>query len=150
MAVADFDNDGDLDIIVNTNPGDCGKAEMPPVLLQNHLGQNREWLVLELVGETSNRDALGAQVRIHYRGGKAMRHVNAGCGYASQSDRRLFFGLGDASVVDSLEVVWPTGKKQQFKNVKSKQRLVLHEGGILKPWSAPAPAAQVASNGDSR
>lgn len=133
-AVADFDNDGDLDIVVNTNPGDCGKDEegVPPVLLINKVGQDRNWLVIKLAGTSSNADALGAEVRVQAGDLHCMRHVHAGGGYASQSDRRLFFGLGEHDTIDSITVTWPSGREQVFETVQTRQHLFLREGEDLK------------------
>ena len=133
MAFADFDNDGDLDIIVNNNPGDCGKESVPPVLLRNNVGQSRNWLVLHLEGAESNRDALGAEVRIYSGDFRALRHVHAGAGYASQGDPRLYFGLGSKDVTDRISVKWPSGKVQEFTNVKANRILFLKEASELTP-----------------
>jgi len=136
MAVADFDNDGDLDIVVNTNPGDVGKPSMPPVLLRNDLGQKRNWLAVELSGTVSNHDAVGAEVVIEGRNaaGSAvtlMRQVSAGGGYASQNSDRLYFGLGDVGV-ESLTVRWPSGKKHNFGPLTPNQLLRISEDGVIE------------------
>ncbi|HUG70841.1 MAG TPA: CRTAC1 family protein [Pirellulaceae bacterium] len=141
MAVADFDNDGDLDIVVNTNPGDVGKPSVPPVLLRNDLGQNRNWLAVELSGTISNHDAVGAEVVIEGRSStgsnvKLMRHVSAGGGYASQNSDRLYFGLGDVSM-QSLAVRWPSGKKHTFTELKANQLLRISEDGEIERTSLP-------------
>lgn len=145
MAVADFDNDGDLDIVVNTNPGDVGKPSVPPVLLRNDLGQNRNWLCVELKGTISNHDAVGAEVIIAGRrsdGSKItlMRHVTAGGGYASQNSDRLYFGLGDVSI-ESLTVRWPSGRKHNFAELAAKQLLRISEDGAIERTTLPADAA---------
>jgi hypothetical protein len=142
MAYGDFDNDGDLDIVMNTNPGDCGQAGVPPLLLRNELGQSRNWLAVELVGTRCNREAIGAEVHIRCAsqiGGeplRAMRHVTAGSGYASQNASRLQFGLGeDHPVVTSLTVRWPGGGKEQtFENIPANQWVKIHEGGGLEAF----------------
>lgn len=135
MAVADFDNDGDLDIVVNTNIGDCGSKSVPPVLLQNDIGQTRNSLVVQLTGVASNRNAIGAVVRVEVtrEDGSLLhltRHVHCGSGYASQNDLRLFFGLGDSSAVSQLQVDWPSGQKQSFtESIKANQLIEIIEGG---------------------
>lgn len=154
MAVADFDNDGDLDIVVNTNPGDVGKPSVPPVLLRNELGQNRNWLAVELSGTISNHDAVGAEVMVEGRSTTGstvtlMRHVSAGGGYASQNSDRLYFGLGDVSI-ESLTVRWPSGKELVFAESTANQLLRISEDGVIQRTSLPdrdaAPTRDVAAH----
>jgi hypothetical protein len=140
MALGDFDNDGDLDIVMNTNPGDCGHLSAPPVLLRNELGQRRNWLAVELVGARCNRDAIGAEVHLRCAGKpgaepfRAMRHVTVGSGYASQNTHRLQFGLGENHpVITSLLVRWPGGRQEQtFENIPANRWVRIHEGGGLE------------------
>ncbi|MCA1816488.1 MAG: ASPIC/UnbV domain-containing protein [Acidobacteria bacterium] len=139
MAVADFDNDGDLDIVINNNPGDSGRAEQAQaVLLRNNTGERRNWLAVELRGTSSNRDAVGAVVTVESGGGKQLRYVTAGSGYASQQSARLYFGLGDQTQVNSLTVRWPGGLVQRFENVKAKQLAQITEGAGLTNLALPA------------
>lgn len=115
MATADFDNDGDLDIIINNNPGDSGRAELSrATLLRNNVGSRRNWLAVELRGTKSNRDAVGATVTIETATGKQLRLVSAGSGFASQHTDRLYFGLGESDRVSAISVRWPTGKVEKF------------------------------------
>ena len=140
MAYGDFDNDGDLDIVMNTNPGDCGHVSAPPVLLRNELGQRRNWLAVELVGTQCNREAIGAEVHIRCEGRpgaapfRAMRHVIVGSGYASQNAHRLQFGLGDDHpMVSTLVVRWPGGGQEQtFENIPANRWVRIHQGGGLE------------------
>jgi hypothetical protein len=140
MAYGDFDNDGDLDIVMNTNPGDCGHVSAPPVLLRNELGQSRNWLAVELAGTRCNREAIGAEVHIRCAGSpeaqplRAMRHVTVGSGYASQNGHRLQFGLGDDHpMVTSLMVRWPGGGQEQtFENIPANRWVRIREGGGLE------------------
>ncbi|MCA1593861.1 MAG: ASPIC/UnbV domain-containing protein [Acidobacteria bacterium] len=119
MSTADFDNDGDLDIVTNSNPGDSGRAELSrATLLRNNVGERRNWLAVELRGKESNRDAVGAVVTIEAGGGKQMRLVTAGSGFASQHTARLYFGLGEKNGADSLTVRWPrTGRVERFEKI---------------------------------
>ena len=133
MALGDFDNDGDLDIVINTNPGDCGKTSVPPVLLRNDIGHYRNWLSVELTGTSGNRDAIGAQAKAFIKDSSGseivlLRLVTAGGGYASQNSKRLSFGLNDFTKVDRLEVRWPDGSKQLFENLAANQRYQVVQG----------------------
>ena len=115
VATADFDNDGDLDIIINNNPGDSGRAELSrATLLRNNVGERRNWLAIELRGTESNRDAVGASVTLEVGNEKLMRLVTAGSGFASQQSARLYFGLGDKTEIDVLTVRWPNGRIEKF------------------------------------
>jgi hypothetical protein len=118
-AYADFDHDGDLDVLISTNDG-------PPVLLRNDGGNRNHWLSVRLAGARSNRDGIGAVVRVESAGGKQWNMVRSGSSYCSQSDLALTFGLG-SDVSASLEVVWPSGAKQQFRNVAANQRVLIDE-----------------------
>jgi hypothetical protein len=106
-AVFDLDNDGDLDIVVN----DFNSA--PQVLVSN-LSERRtiHWLKVKLVGTVSNRDGLGAFVRVTSAGRTLMKYNDGKSGYLSQSSLPLYFGLGDAPKIDRVEVDWPSGHKQ--------------------------------------
>lgn len=129
MAYADFDHDGDLDLVINNNPGDNGIEERArPVLYRNNTGQRRNWLAVELHGTKSNRDGIGAVVRIETGGAKQMRHAIAGAGYAAQYTSRLYFGLADKALVDTLTVRWPSGLVEKFEKIKANQLLRITEG----------------------
>ena len=139
MAVADFDNDGDLDIVINNNPGDSGKEERArATLLRNNVGERRNWLAVELRGTKSNRDGVGAVVRIEAGGEKQMRQVSAGSGYASQNSARLYFGLNDKSHAEAMTVRWPSGLVERFENVKAKQLVRITEGKGIEVTTLPA------------
>jgi len=121
MAIADFDNDGGLDIIINNNPGDNTDASRAlPTLLHNNVGTRRNWLAVELEGTRSNRDGVGAQVTIETGREKQLRLVSAGSGFASQNSTRLYFGLNDKTRVDVLTVRWPSGVVEKFEAIGAK------------------------------
>jgi hypothetical protein len=103
----DLDNDGDLDIVTND-------LNSEPQVLISDLAQRKHirWLKVVLVGTVSNRSGLGATVRLHVGGQTYMKYNDGKSGYLSQSALPLYFGLGDASKIDSIEVAWPSGRKQ--------------------------------------
>lgn len=142
MAVADFDNDGDLDIVVNNNPGDSGiKERARATLLNNNVGARHNWLAVELRGTKSNRDGVGAVVRIEAASDKQMQIVSAGSGYASQASERLYFGLGDKSQADAMTVRWPSGLVERFENLKAKQLVRISEGSGIEMLQLSAKRA---------
>jgi hypothetical protein len=115
-AYADYDRDGDLDVVVTNNHG-------PAVLLRNDGGNGNNYLSLRLEGRKSNRSALGAVVRI----GKQWQTVTSGASYCSQSDLALTFGLGKAATAAKVEIEWPSGKRQTLTNLGARQHLVVVE-----------------------
>ena len=122
-AYADFDHDGDLDILVSENGG-------PAVLFTNQGGNKNNWLTLRLSGTKSNRSALGAVVRLTSAGGKQWQTVHSGSSYCSQSDLALTFGLGKDKMAD-ISIEWPSGLRQQFKGVPANQFLKVDESAGL-------------------
>jgi len=138
MAVADFDNDGALDIVINNNPGDSGiKERARATLFHNNVGQRRNWLAVELEGTKSNRDAVGAEVRVEAGGTKQMRYVTAGSGYASQNSARLYFGLDDKDRVEIMTVRWPSGLNERFENIQARQLVRITEGAGIQLGRLP-------------
>jgi len=136
IAIADFDNDGRLDMFV-TNSG------KPPYLWRNVQPTGNHWLQLALAGTKSNRDAVGARVLVHAGERKLLSFVNGGNGFASQSTRRVHFGLGQAKTIDRLEVIWPSGRRQVFENVAADRMLRLKEGdATLQPFVAASGRIQ--------
>jgi enediyne biosynthesis protein E4 len=125
-AYADYDRDGDLDLLITTNHG-------PAYLYRNDGGNRNLWLTVRLAGTKSNRDGIGAVVRVESASGRQWNMVRSGSSYCSQSDLALTFGLGKDSVVKTLEVDWPSGERQRFTNVAACQFLTIREGqGIVK------------------
>jgi hypothetical protein len=139
VAVADFDNDGRLDLFV-TNSG------KPPILWRNVRPGAAHWLQLLLRGTASHRDAVGARVWVEAGGRRTVSFVNGGNGFASQSTRRVHFGLGDAERADKLEVAWPSGRRQTFAGIAADRVYELVEGNAeLRPLATtthPKPEDQ--------
>jgi len=127
-AFADFDNDGDLDVIVSANNG-------PAKLLRNDNGNQNDMLRVKTIGTRSNRDGIGARVTVVLsNGARLAQMVKGGSSYLSQSELPLTFGLGrpGANRIVSLQIVWPSGKKESFNDIKPDQTLTLQEGeGIV-------------------
>ena len=105
--ILDVENDGDLDIITN-------EFGSEPMVLVSNLNEKKpiHFLNVELVGTTSNRDGLGAKVMLYTKSGMQTRFHDGQSGYLSQSRSPLYFGLGDDTSVNKIEIVWPTGKTQ--------------------------------------
>jgi hypothetical protein len=126
LAVADVDNDGDLDVLV-TNNGQSAD------LLRNDGGNRNKSLELRLVGRQSNRDAIGARVIVSVGSTTQVREVKAGSSYLGQNDTRVHFGLGDALRADRLEVRWPAGRSETFQQVQAGAIVTIVEGeGITR------------------
>ena len=125
-AFGDFDNDGDVDIVINNLDG-------PPSLLRNDGGNKNNWIMIKCVGTHSNRSAIGTRVRVTASERSQIDEVMSGGSYYSQNDLRLHFGLGKAAKVDRLEIAWPSGTKEQFKNLEANQLLTVQEAkGIIE------------------
>lgn len=133
-AVADFDNDGDLDILVNNN----GQA---PQLLRNDGGNANHWLQLLLIGTHSNRDAVGARVKVKAGDLSLYDQKKGGMSYQSAQDPRLHFGLGQNTTVDSMEILWPSGATTKLSGIKADQIVAVKEGiGIVERAFPRVPA----------
>jgi len=124
-AFGDFDNDGDVDIlIVNLNE--------PPSLLRNDLRGKQNWIKVKLEGVKSNRSAIGARVLVHYGGKVQAQAVLSQSSFYSCNDPRLHFGLGASGNVD-IDVFWPNGLHEKFKAVSANQLVTLREGSGIVP-----------------
>jgi enediyne biosynthesis protein E4 len=120
VAFGDFDNDGDIDILImNQNE--------PPSLLRNDMTGNNHWLKVKLIGTKSNRSGIGGRVLAKYGGKQQVQEVVGQSSYLSVSDRRLHFGLGAAETVD-LEIRWPSGAKESYAKVKADHLVTIKEG----------------------
>jgi enediyne biosynthesis protein E4 len=125
-AFGDFDNDGDLDVLINNLDG-------PPTLLRNDGGNRQNWILVKCVGAKSNRSAIGTRVTLTSATHRQMAEVMSGSSYYSQSDLRLHFGLGQAARADRIELAWPSGLKESLEAVEANQLVVVHEGkGVVR------------------
>jgi enediyne biosynthesis protein E4 len=125
-AYGDFDRDGDLDILITNNQG-------PARLLRNDGGNRNHWLSIRTVGVKSNRDGIGAIVRVETAAGAAWQTVHSGSSYCSQSDLALTFGLGGETSARAVDVTWPSGTKDRVTGVAANQFVKIEEGkGLVK------------------
>ena len=134
MAIGDINNDGRVDAVVSTNGG-------PAHVLLNLTGSKNHWITLRLIGHKSNRDAIGAQVKIVTNTRSQWGTVTTSSGYLSSSDPRLHFGLAGDDAIDRVEIRWPSGIQQVLRNQKVDKELVIDEPGqsdSAKPVAAAA------------
>ena len=118
--LGDYDNDGDNDIFINNLNDHC-------VFLRNNMGNQNNWLILKLKGTTSNRDGIGARIKLTAGGKTQYTQKRGTSGYLSQSDPRIHFGLAKNASVDEISITWPSGKVQTIENVKPNQILEIAE-----------------------
>ena len=137
-AFGDFDNDGDVDVlIINLNE--------PPSLLRNDVQKKQNWLKVKLEGVKSNRSAIGARVLVRYGGKVQAQAVLSQSSFYSCNDPRLHFGLGSYDSVD-IDVYWPNGLHEKLKNVTANQLLTLREGAGVVPSKGWAKVSSVRSS----
>jgi len=120
LAVGDIDNDGRIDAVFTTNGG-------PAYVLRNETKTDNHWLTLLLVGHKSNRDGIGAVIKLTTTAGSQWVTVTTGGSYLSASDKRAHFGLGTASVAQSIQIRWPSGILQTLNNIHADQILTVNE-----------------------
>ena len=116
----DYDNDGDVDVLVTQNNG-------PATLLRNETTPQNNWITIKTVGMISNRDGIGTRLTMTAGGHTQIREVNPGSSYMSSHDARCYFGLGTNTTVDRLEVRWQSGVVQVFENLPANQEHVISE-----------------------
>jgi hypothetical protein len=116
----DYDNDGDIDAyIVNLNSK--GK------FLRNNKGNRNNWIIINLIGTTSNRDGIGSRIKLTSGGKIQICQKKSTTGYLSQNDPRIHFGLAENDLVGRLEIKWPSGKLQVLENIAANQILTITE-----------------------
>jgi hypothetical protein len=120
MAIGDIDNDGRIDAVVATNGG-------PLHIIRNETPTSNHWLTLKLVGHRSNRDGIGAEVRLVTSNGPQWITVTTASSYLSSSDKRVHFGLGSEASAEAIEIRWPSGIIQTLKKVRGDQILQVDE-----------------------
>ncbi|MCY4188579.1 MAG: CRTAC1 family protein [Bryobacterales bacterium] len=132
-AYADYDRDGDLDILITTNDG-------PAKLLRNDGGNANNYLRVRLEGAESNRSGLGTLLTLDSASGQQRQLVRGGSSYCSQSEIVATFGLGADLSVESLEARWPSGRIDRLEGLEPNREIVLSEGGAVRPAAAVPPA----------
>jgi len=120
LAIGDLDNDGRLDAVVTTNDG-------PTYILRNQTNTRNHWLTLNLIGHKSNRDAIGAEVKVVTSKGEQYATVTTASSYLSSGDKRVHFGLGPEAIAQRIEIHWPSGIMQTLKDVHADQILQVDE-----------------------
>jgi enediyne biosynthesis protein E4 len=131
-AFGDFDNDGDVDVVINP-------VNDFPVLLRTDSATNNNWISIKLIGVKSNRDGVGARIRVVTDGKTQIDEVRSGGSYYSQNDLRVHFGLGKATKAQTIEARWPSGVVDTLNDVAAGQVVFIKEGaGQIKPATQSA------------
>lgn len=133
LAVGDVNNDGKMDILVMD-------ADGPPLLLINRTESTNHAVLFRLIGTKSNKAAIGARVIVDTGDFKQMSEVQSGSSYLSQNDLRLHFGLGTHATINQVQILWPSGRKENFSNLAADQIYTFVEGEGVKqkvPFGAP-------------
>jgi hypothetical protein len=126
LAYGDFDRDGDLDLLLTTNNG-------PAYLYRNDLTNGDRSIRFHFVGTKSNRDGIGAVVRIYHDGGTQMRTVHSGSSYLSQSELAVTFGIGKRDKIDRATIAWPSGRTEEFTNLATGKAYLCTEAKGCSP-----------------
>jgi len=126
LCYADFDRDGDLDLLMTTNNG-------PAYLYRNDQLAGNHSIRFRLTGTKSNRDAIGAMVRIEHEGASQLRLVKGGSSYLSQSELPVTFGLGKRDKIERVTIAWPSGRSEEYKNLAAGQTYDCVEGKGITP-----------------
>ena len=130
LATADYDNDGDMDIVSNNR----GEA---PSLLRNDGGNTNHWLTVQLIGTRSNRDGNGASLKLSAGGRVRVEQAKGGMSYMSASDPRIHFGLGKQTKIEALVIRWPSGQVDRLTNVPADKIIAVKEGTGIVPRNFP-------------
>lgn len=125
LATGDFDNDGDLDVVISN----CGQRAQ---LLRNDGGNKNHWIAVKARGRESNHFGIGARVKVETAGRTQIKEIYSSGSYLSSSELRLHFGLGGETRVKQLEILWPGGKKQTLRDVAADQVILLDEAQTQK------------------
>ncbi len=154
LAVGDYDNDGWLDFLVSNNGEDAqlfrndggtylkseisdSKSASEPLSVGKAGGGKNHWLGVRLVGTKSNRDAIGARLKLVAGDFISYDQSNGGMSYCSAQDPRIYFGLGAHDHIDSLEIRWPSGSAETFKDLAADQIVTITEGAGVQPGKFP-------------
>ena len=135
IASVDFNNDGALDL-VTSNRGDY------PMLLRNGDGSSNHWLEVLLIGTKSNRDGVGAALKLTAEGVTRVEQAKGGMGYMSASDSRIHFGLGKRAKIEQLEITWPSGHVDHLRDVPVDRIIAVKEGAGIVPRNFPRVASR--------
>jgi hypothetical protein len=120
LAAGDIDNDGDLDLLITNNGGEAN-------LLLNEGGSTGNAILVRLIGEKSNRSAIGARLMLSAGSRRLLREVQSGSSYLAQNDLRAHFGLGQGTRADRLEIRWPSGATEIIENLPANHIFTVRE-----------------------